>query len=370
MPVVSSSMFEESHDTETATESEMGETRSLVRHMCKSPAHSGLARRVVQAAGAVSVLVAGSAVVALSKSATPSADVKGLVSDAAAAHSREGCDNWNSIVLREIDGLANPAVCEQFCANTSGCDEYGFQPGNCGEGLGRSQGACNLYTAGCSRGTNTCWDHYIMDVGKSATWQVTKNRTGCSNWESITLGAATIELSSNACGLKCEAESLCTGFNFQPGPCAGSEMVGKGACMLFKGTCTEEANPCWDHYTKVAPTTTTLTAQAAQGSDTITVASAAGFNPGDTVTICVTGTNNCQQTTITAARRLESVARRLADTMTLHDVLKFECPATTTTVTKKVYVWGCDGNGGDEASSTTGVPVSTTSSTTTTKTTL
>lgn len=279
MPAMQSAAYQSSVDTETATESDVGEMRGLIRHS-EQEAGARLPPRYALFGVAVSaVLLCGvMAVNGFSKSTAnkSNADMTlgdGLVSAVSSKTKvthRVGCNNWERIRLKLIMDLASDDDCETHCKLTSGCTSFGYQPTDCGDpDLAVKKAACYLWYDTCDEGPNTCWDEYTLDPSeiKPPTWQITGPRMGCSNWASIQMGNGSIEDSAGACGLKCESTPGCQGFGFQPGVCSGEERAAQGACYLWKGPCQQEKNPCWDNYQQSV--VTTLAAEAKKGDTTL-----------------------------------------------------------------------------------------------------
>jgi hypothetical protein len=240
---------------------------------------------------------------------------------------RTGCENWKALQI--LPAIENKSMeqCHRECAMTPGCWSFNYQPGVCGTAESIRPQSCLLlgstftplngssatgqqYERSCKQEVNNCWDLYQMDE-PVAGWIRTGVRTGCANWEQIQLGKTLNVKNANTCGHQCAHTSGCVSYNFQPGPCAGNEMTGEGACMLFNGQCTREDNTCWDlyemnHFAKIDGTIVVETV----GSDAQLQAAAK---------TAVAGELGVNTSTITvdppvSARRLEAVtpeARRL-----------------------------------------------------------
>lgn len=274
-------------DTETTTASE-AELRGLIRRAAGAQQNQSF--RVAVGILLIAAVLATGAVVAMMQPGfiqSTDNEVELEANNLWSTSPRRGCDNWETIALNKVR-MTDVDSCGNDCKNTAGCKGFGFQPGQCGtDGLGDQPFTCYLWGGICKEGHNPCWDQHNMLIPKAPAWLLTANRRGCANWRDIQIGKTTTKSSEGSCGLACLATVGCTSFNFQPGPCTGPEMVGKGACMLFKGDCAQESNNCWDLYSMDSTylASVGLLQDIPAGSTSIHVTDQSEFDIGDTIII-------------------------------------------------------------------------------------
>jgi hypothetical protein len=160
---------------------------------------------------------------------------------------RTGCSNWEALLMAPVGaarGASNHQECFNACKNTIGCVQANFQTNNCQTNhadIGFLANQCNLYKGQCDGEPNPCWDLMSMIVPTSP-------RTGCKNFMQAQIGLPQVTNSLLECTSACGNTQGCVAVNYQPGPCSGMQMIGQGACYLFKQACQKEYNPCWDLY--------------------------------------------------------------------------------------------------------------------------
>lgn len=287
---------------DSAAESDVGERRRLLRGEGAEGKADGSAPRPPArgcrsaAVASASLLLAAAAAALWPRRAALASRGRGepgaAVSVAALTEYRHMCEDRDTFRLA-LGTYTSQASCLDACEHTSGCTGYSYQANECPELPGGIMaGSCYLWHKKCPRlRDNSCFDHFEMGSNLyPATWSLVNMRTGCSNWRKIqlkrepTFKNPSFEMSAGACGLRCHRTPNCTHFNFQVGACSGSEMVGKGACLLFNGDCKPENNTCWDLYRKVN-LTSRLMDDVAAGATSLPVNSSAGLFAGDVVVI-------------------------------------------------------------------------------------
>jgi hypothetical protein len=273
-------------EIDTATESDGQHVRDAPR----ADTDSADRRRLVLATLAALALVSAAVVVTNSIETTTTNTLDAVVSTQSSTVShRTGCSNWREARLSRYTDV-NISFCEQKCGSSAGCAYYNYQPGACGinsegEPNGIKAESCYLFTQQCKPESNPCWDLY-QNAAPKPGWTMIGPRHGCSNWKSLRIGDVLLDKTLPTCGSLCFNDPNCATFNFQPGPCSGDEMVGQGACYLFRDGCLEHNNTCWDLYEVVRGVQVATTAEATpKGSTTINVASTAGFQVGDAIAV-------------------------------------------------------------------------------------
>lgn len=200
---------------------------------------------------------------------------------------RKGCGNWMDVMLMDpLEGM-DASSCASKCANTSGCfwSNIGYQ---CADPSVKP-GACFLFSVSCQIVDNNCWDLQAAPGPPGPIMNT--SRMGCSNWADIQIDLLSGK-NMMECATICGNTPGCKQINFQPGPCSGDQMVGEGACYLFKEGCVMKSNACWDLYDVVSPDDTLassgVSADARAGDTELSVASASGFPYGSTASIVTT----------------------------------------------------------------------------------
>jgi hypothetical protein len=248
-------------DTETANDAtDASEDQAMV---LSTPAHQAhQRRRVVAVATSVGLLAAVGSVLL--------AGVMPLVSDIDSGVSlasdrvvhRMGCSNWHNIVV-ESTVTSTPDLCAARCKPEEGwCSGYNYQPAESTYAESKEAGACYLNVAGCKEESNPAWDLYSATVKPNATiipaWVLNTSRVGCTNWQTALMSNITVQ-NGHQCAYKCKNTVGCKAANFQPGPCAGTEMSHQGACFLYNQICELGENSCWDLYSPVDKNTAVIT---------------------------------------------------------------------------------------------------------------
>jgi len=160
-----------------------------------------------------------------------------------------GCENWREVALGDWvrSGQKTPKSCGELCAQTSGCQAFGFQKKACNGTEQAALGACFLWSGRCHMEANQCWDNYRMEQSLPMPWALDSQGTGCAN-HSMMMANQSAEWNADACGRKCEQSAGCRAFNFQPEDCKGPDASKKGACSLFSGVCERTPSTCLDYY--------------------------------------------------------------------------------------------------------------------------
>lgn len=162
------------------------------------------------------------------------------------------CANFDSIV-RSLEHADDLDECEARCAADSDCDGVLWQKHS-----DESGDNCALYQGKCEQAESASWER--VDLTGADSHFVTGWGKGCTNWESISLGEASLERSAADCAKRCGEYPNCRGFGYQH-HAVGSESehasdwgLGAGTCKLWKGPCQQGDDEAWNDHTMTART--------------------------------------------------------------------------------------------------------------------
>lgn len=88
------------------------------------------------------------------------------------AKQNDGCKNWETVRIGPPLLLSNINICGSACRREAGCVAFNYQKSAC-DSKSFGEGACILYTGGCTHQINTCWDYYIMEAMPSTSTTTT-----------------------------------------------------------------------------------------------------------------------------------------------------------------------------------------------------